>query len=208
MKKLSTLNTKLLAMVPEYPLNGTFLEKMLAVDKEIDRREDAFSKSLTNEKVSRSRQEVSAIMQKAIIPVSLKLNHLSQEYIIKTNQAIKDMSNDSMTLAEELKVRQALDNAYYNYESSNPPNRVTYTNTFVGEWSATKAIEALFHCAIREALTNDIACHAKSTDVDGFLEISELQELKKILVEKAKAEAPTGWQRYFQYIFSIPPYDN
>ena len=179
-----------LLKVPNYPTNGTALQKFQAIQPEIAARAEALAKSLKDEGVLRPPQQIVKVVKDAISNVSKeslllqKSDPVISNYLRVLNNAVK--VNDG-TLAGELDVRKAMDAAY-----KNARGKLAF---------GSEKISALddIHTAARDALNQDMIAHARNTDVKASLKSQwDLIRASDVLRDKAEAEAKTSIGRFTQ----------
>ena len=169
-----------LSKVKGYDPKSTNLEKFNSVQPELVSRGQALSKSLASENVLRPPKEVASVIKKSINDAADNSLLLSKkDPVIKTymSTANRIITANDGTLAGELKVRQQLDTAYKNARG--------------GAAFGSDRMSALdeIHTAARNALNDDIASHAQSTDVKASLKAdSALYRASEVLRDKAEAE--------------------
>ncbi len=175
-----------LAKVPGYAEAKTSLEKYNAINPEIAKQGDALVTSLKNEGVLRPPQEINKIVKDAV-------NNASQDSLLlqKSDPAVKNylrvtqraIAQSDGTLAGELKVRQALDNAYADAG---------------GKYANNKGLDQI-HRAARNALNDDLEAKASNTEVKASLKAqSDLYNAASILEDKAMAEGGSKLEQYMK----------
>lgn len=181
---------KELAKVPNYPMNGTHLEKFQAIQPEISARGEALMTSLKNEKILRPPQQVAKVINDAIkkVPQESLLLQKSDPVIANYMRVAKNaISKTDGTLAGELKVRQLLDSAY-----KNARGKMAFGS------DKLSALDDI-HSAARDALNKDIIAKAKSTDVKASLKSQwDLMRASDVLRNKAESEAGSTISRFIQ----------
>lgn len=181
---------KELAKIPNYPVNGTALEKLNTIEPQIAKEAQALQDSLENEKILRPPKEVAKVVRTAINDAAdnsvllQKTDPIVKSYMQSANRII---SQSDGTLAGELKVRQGLDDAY---EAAG------------GKYGNNKGLDQI-HRAARNALTDDIEAKATNTEVKASLKRqSNLYNAKDVLQDKVKAEG--GGSRFGQFTKAHP----
>lgn len=164
------------AKIPNYPVKGTALEKYNTIQPAIAAKADALMQSLAAENVLRPPQELKALINSAVDKAGADSFLLQNaDPAIKNYQrvAARAIKQSPGTLAGEMQVRQALDNAY---EDAG------------GKYGNNKALDQI-HRAARNALNDDMEAKATNTAVKQSLrEQSNLYNLQDVLGDKAKAE--------------------
>ena len=167
---------KELAKVPGYETAKTSLDKYNLIEPAITKEAQALESSLKNEGVLRPPNEINKIVKDAVNKASgdslllQKADPLVKNYMRVTQRAIAQSDG---TLAGELKVRQALDNAY---EDAG------------GKYSNNKGLDQI-HRAARNALNEDMEAKATNTEVIASLrKQSNLYRAGDVLQDKARAE--------------------
>lgn len=177
---------KELAKIPNYPVKGTALQKFNAIEPEIAKEGKALATSLKDENILRPPKEVAKIVKTAINNASensvllQKTDPIVKNYMRVANKAITQSDG---TLAGELKVRQALDNAYADAG---------------GKYINNKGLDQI-HRAARNALNDDLEAKAVNTEVKASLKKqSNLYKAQDVLQDKAKAEGANGLKRWIK----------
>lgn len=169
-----------LIKVPGYKTGATALDNFNAVQPELAARGKSLSISLQSENILRPPKEIVSVIKKGINQATDESLLLSKkDPVIKTylSTANRIINANDGTLAGELKVRQQLDSAYKNARG----------NSAFGS-DRISALDEI-HTAARNALNNDIAENAKSTDVKSSLKAdSALYRAQEVLRNKAEAE--------------------
>lgn len=179
-----------LSKVPDYPTNGTALEKYQAVQPELSARGKLLQQSLENEHILRPPQQITKVVSDAVndVPKESLLLQKSDPVIKNYMRVVKNaVTQNDGTLAGELKIRQAMDDAY-----ENARGKLAY---------GSDKISALddVHSAARDALNKDIIEHAIETDVKTHLkEQWDLYRAADVLRAKAEAESGTAIGRFIQ----------
>lgn len=165
-----------LSKVPDYAKAKTSLEKYNAVEPEITRQAKALETSLKGEGVLRPPKEVAKLIRNTINTAAQdslllqKTDPVVKNYMRVVNRAIDQ--NDG-TLYGELKVRQALDDAY---------------ELAGGKYNNEKGLDQI-HRAARNAINDDLEAHATETEVKAALRrMSHLYRAADVLQDKARAE--------------------
>lgn len=174
---------KELAQIPEYANAKTSLEKFNLIEPEIARQAEALESSLKNENVLRPPAELNKLVRDAVNNASdnsvllQKTDPIVKNYLRVTNRAISQADG---TLAGELKLRQALDNAY---------------DDAGGKYSDNKGLDQI-HRAARNAINDDIEAKATNTEVKaGLKKQSDLYKASDVLQDKARAEGGSELER-------------
>lgn len=172
-----------LTTIPNYPVKGTALEKFNAIEPEIASRAKAMETSLKNEGVLRPPKEIAKIVRDAVNTASQdslllqKSDPIVANYMRVTKRAIAQSDG---TLSGELKVRQALDNAY---------------DDAGGKYNDNKGLDQI-HRAARNALNDDIEAKATNTEVKAALKSqSNLYKAADVLQDKARAEGGSALEQ-------------
>ncbi len=180
---LETQAGQALTKVPDYPTNGTALEKYNAVKPEIARQGQALETSLEKENILRPPKEVANVVRNAVnnVPKESLLLQKSDPVIKNYMRVVQNaIEQNPGTLKGELLVKKTLDDAY-----NNARGKMAF---------GSDKISALddVHTAGRDALTQDIIAHAKSTDVKASLKSQwDLYRASDVLLKKAEEEGNT-----------------
>ena len=179
-----------LSKIPDYPANGTNLEKLQSIQPEIAKQGQALRSSLANEDVVKTRGEMLDVVKSAVNKVPDTSMSLA-----KTDPAIKNylrvasnaIANTPQTLAGELEFSNKLDAAY-----ENARGKLAFGSDKVS------ALDEI-HTAARNALKQDLITSAKSTDVKAALKSQwDLYRAQDVLRTKAEQEAGTSIGRFAQ----------
>jgi len=181
-----------LATVPNYPADGTNLQKFQSIEPEIAKRGEALSTSLQGENILRPPQVIAGVVQKALDNVSENSVLLQKsDPVIKNYMRVVDAAigqNDG-TLAGELNVRKMLDATY-----ENARGKLAFGS------DRLSALDEV-HRAARNALNDDIANRARNTDVKVALKAqSHLYRAMDVLRDKAEAEGQSGVSRMVEKV--------
>lgn len=169
--------------ISNFPTSGTALERYNAVEPAIAQKGQNLMESLKNENVLRPPKEIKSIVQKAVNTAAENSVLLQKADPAVTNYlrvAGRAIDQSPGTLAGEMQVRQALDNAY---EDAG------------GKYGNNKALDQI-HRAARNALNDDMESKATNTAVKQSLrEQSNLYNLQDILQDEARTEGGTSLER-------------
>lgn len=179
-----------LAKVPDYPVNGTNLEKFQSIQPEIAKQGQALRSSLAKEDFVASRQDMMDTVKTAINKVPDSSMSLSKtDPIIKNylRVASNAVEGTPQNLEGVLKFSNKLDQAY-----ENARGKLAFGSDKIS------ALDEV-HTAARNALKEYLIKNAANTDVKAALQYQwDLYRASDVLRSKAEAESGTSIGRLIQ----------
>lgn len=173
-----------LSKTVSYNPKATNLEKYQAViEKEIPKIADEFDVSLKAEKVLRPPKEIMKVVKDAAESAaenSLLLNKADPAVVNYLRVAQRAIEQSKGTLDGEWMVKKALTQAYENAG---------------GKFAGNKPLDQI-HSSVNKALIKDMEKWATNTEVQASMKkMSNLYDAADTLLDKAKAEGGTAWER-------------
>lgn len=175
---------KELSKLQGYNPEATKLSKYNFVTENIAKKSEAYRNSLANEKVVIPRKEMTSLVRRTVNETSQnslllqKTDPIVKNYIRVAQRAAEKVEG---TLAGEDKLRLALDQAY---EDAG------------GKYGNNKGLDQI-HRAARNAITEDMAKRAQSTEVKASLkEMSNLYRASDVLKDEARKAGGSKWEQF------------